>query len=60
MDRLRWTDDRLDDAFKQIHARLRTVEDVNVRLTRVEGQAQGVQASEIRLAIAAARYPQRV
>jgi anti-sigma factor RsiW len=41
-DRVRWTDDRLDDAFARVNRRLETVEDVSVRLTRVEGQVKGV------------------
>jgi chromosome segregation ATPase len=35
---MRWTDERLDDFAKRIEARLKRVEDVNDRLTRVEGK----------------------
>ncbi len=41
-ERVAWTDPRLDDAFERIHARLRKVEDVSVRLARVEEQLSGV------------------
>lgn len=49
----RWPPERLDAEFKRIHDRLVVVEDVTVRLTRVEGKLEELvgDTHEIKLAM---------